>query len=79
MVMSDGQLTLAKLRERAGLTQRQFADALGVTITTISNWERGAKEPKLSFAQVKQITEILQCSLDELVEATHSPSADLPD
>lgn len=66
----SARLTLAKLRERAGLTQRQFADALGVTITTISNWERGAKEPKLSFAQVKQITEILKCSLDELVEAT---------
>ena len=70
MTVPDGQLTLAKLREQAGLTQRQLADALGVTITTISNWERGAKEPNLNFAQVKRVTEILQCSLDDLVEAT---------
>jgi len=68
--MADGQLTLAKLREQAGLTQRQLADALGVTITTISNWERGAKEPNLTFAQVKRVTEVLHCSLDDLVEAT---------
>ncbi len=70
MAMADGQLTLAKLRERVGLTQRQLADALGVTITTISNWERGVKEPNLNFAQVKRMTEILRCSLDDLVEAT---------
>lgn len=66
----DAQLTLKKLRERAGLTQRKLADALGVTITTISSWERGVKEPNLTFAQVKQVTEVLNCTLDELVEAT---------
>jgi transcriptional regulator with XRE-family HTH domain len=70
--MEDSQLTLAKIRERAGLTQRQLSEALGVTITTISNWERGVKEPNLNFAQVKHMTEVLQCSLDELVEATRS-------
>lgn len=69
-MIGDNQLTLKKLRERAGLTQRQLADALGVTIVTISSWERGVKEPRPSFAQVKRMTEVLQCSLDELVEAT---------
>jgi len=29
-------------RERVGLTQQQFADKLGVTRTTIQNWESGA-------------------------------------
>lgn len=74
MTMEGSQLTLAKLRERAGLTQRQLADVLGVTVTTISNWERGVKEPNLNFAQVKQMTEVLHCSLDDLVEATKRPS-----
>ncbi|WP_416675250.1 helix-turn-helix domain-containing protein [Egbenema bharatensis] len=74
MTTEDSQLTLAKLRDRAGLTQRQLADALGVTITTISNWERGTKEPTMNFAQVKKMTEVLQCSLDELVEATQKRS-----
>jgi transcriptional regulator with XRE-family HTH domain len=70
MTTEDNQLTLKKLRERAGLTQRKLADLLGVTITTISSWERGAKEPNLTFAQVKRVTEVLNCTLDELVEAT---------
>jgi transcriptional regulator with XRE-family HTH domain len=70
MTVGDNQLTLKGLRERAGLTQRQVADALGVTATTVGSWERGEKEPRPSFLQVKQLIEILNCSLDELVEAT---------
>jgi transcriptional regulator with XRE-family HTH domain len=33
MTTEDSQLTLAQLRDRAGLTQRQLADALGITIS----------------------------------------------
>lgn len=76
MTIDDNQLTLKKLRERAGLTQRKLADALGVTITTISSWERGVKEPNLTFAQVKRVTEVLSCTLDELVEATKKEDAE---
>jgi len=32
---------LAEVRRHCGLTQRQLAKAVGVTITTIQNWERG--------------------------------------
>ena len=70
MGTEDNQLTLKKLRERAGLTQRQLADALDVTVTTISSWERGVKKPSLSFAQVQNVIETLSCTLEELVEAT---------
>lgn len=70
MSTGDNQLTLKKLRERAGLTQRQLANALGVTVTTVSSWERGVKKPSLSFAQVQKVIETLHCSLEELVEAT---------
>ncbi|NEO32661.1 MAG: helix-turn-helix transcriptional regulator [Symploca sp. SIO3C6] len=69
--LENNQLTLAKLRERAGLTQRQLADALGVTNVTISSWERGLKEPRPNFAQVKIMIQVLGCTLDELVEATN--------
>ncbi|MDY6940995.1 MAG: helix-turn-helix transcriptional regulator [Cyanobacteriota bacterium] len=70
MEQKENRLTLAKLRERAGVTQRTLAAALGVTVTTISSWERGAKQPRPSLPQVKIMTEVLQCTLDELVEAT---------
>lgn len=32
-------------RDDLGLTQAEFADMLGVTPQTISNWERGAADP----------------------------------
>ena len=32
---------LAEVRRRCGLTQRQLAKAIGVTLTTVQNWERG--------------------------------------
>jgi putative transcriptional regulator len=37
-----------ELRERAGLTQEQFAARLGVTFPTINRWENG--RAKLSLA-----------------------------
>ncbi len=63
-------LTLMKLRENVGLTQRQLAQALNVTISTVSSWENGRHEPRLTLAQTKLLTEVLMCSLDDLVTAT---------
>ena len=60
---------LLKLIERAGLNQKQVADALGVSSQTVNNWVRGRhkKEPtKLSIRQVKTLCQVLHCGLDEL-------------
>ena len=43
--MAEATKTLRQLREAAGLTQLEVAVRLGVTITTVYNWERGAAEP----------------------------------
>ncbi len=39
------------IRERAGLTQKQMAEKLGVSANTISNWETGRTEPRRSSVQ----------------------------
>jgi transcriptional regulator with XRE-family HTH domain len=70
MSEENDQLTLPKLRKRAGLTQRHLADALGITIKTVSAWERGVVEPRLTFAEAQRLMKVLQCSFEELVEAT---------
>lgn len=36
---------LAELRKDAGLTQRQFAQQLHVSLNTVSGWERGLADP----------------------------------
>lgn len=71
-------LTFMKLRERVGLTQRELAQSLGVTVTTISAWENGRHEPKLTILQVKQLMEVLDCSLEDLVEAVQNVNRKKP-
>ena len=74
MTEEQEPLTLMKLREDAGLTQRRLAEVLGVTISTVSAWENGRHEPRLTFAQTKLLADTLKCSLDDLVRATQKRS-----
>lgn len=63
--MNSGR-ELMRLRKRLGLTQKQVADAVGVTDQTVSNWEAGRFEPRLTISQMQALCRVLQCSLDEL-------------
>jgi transcriptional regulator with XRE-family HTH domain len=62
----EQESALLKLRKSRDLTQKQIADALGVTVQTVSNWEVGRAEPKLTIRQFKALLRILQCSVEEL-------------
>jgi putative transcriptional regulator len=37
---------IKNIRERLGMTQDKFAKRIGVTVTTVSRWERGDSLPK---------------------------------
>ena len=63
---------LMRLRKRLGLTQKQVADAVGVTDQTVSNWEAGRFEPRLTISQMQALCRVLQCSLDELPSFTEA-------
>lgn len=43
---------LAQLRRRSEITQEQLADAIGVTVESISNMERGIFGPRFDPASV---------------------------
>lgn len=62
---SDGE-QIMRLRNRAGLTQRQVADALGKTDQTVSNWENGVRVPRLTPPETLALCRVLRCSLEEL-------------
>ncbi len=42
---NDIQQLVKRLRERMGLTQEQFALAVGVTFSTVNQWENGRRRP----------------------------------
>lgn len=55
--LAEGNL-IRSLRERVGLTQEELAQALGITVGTVSRWEKGRFRPSrlartliLSFAR----------------------------
>lgn len=53
------------LRKKSGLSQKELADKLHVSQQSISQWEKGLREP--SIEMLKKLAEIFNCTIDELV------------
>jgi transcriptional regulator with XRE-family HTH domain len=58
------RISLAAARVNAKLTQRELAEKLEVSQTTINNWENGVSEPSLS--QLRKISELSGIPMDFL-------------
>lgn len=56
---------IAALRERAGLSQQQLADALGINQQMVAYWERRAAT--LRPEQLASLADALKVSVDELL------------
>ncbi len=58
---------LKKRRDELGLTQRDVAVAVDVSVQTVSNWETGRyRGARLTLPQVKALCRLLQWSIDDL-------------
>jgi transcriptional regulator with XRE-family HTH domain len=60
---------LMLLRTKAGLTQSDLAELLGVHPMTVSRWERGEVEPALNLKQVKALLLALKINPEELPDS----------
>lgn len=58
---------IADLRKELGLTQRQLADAVGVTESTISNWEKNRNGVEW-FERVAKLCSTLKCEPNQLID-----------
>lgn len=61
---------LVELRQRNGLSQKSFAEALNISTSSISKWEHNQNYPDLSL--IPHIAEILNISCDELLRPTET-------
>lgn len=68
-MQNRGRLTPKQLRQRAGLTQQEVAVALGKSVSTVSQWERGLKPPTLTLSETLRLLRLYQCTLEEAAEA----------
>ena len=55
---------IRELRKAAGFTQVTFAEAMGVTQSTVSQWESGRVLP--DTAKLPKMAEVLGCSVADL-------------
>lgn len=57
--------TIKALRKKNNLTQKEFADKLGVTYQAVSKWENGKNMPDILL--IKEISLLLNVDIDELL------------
>lgn len=58
-------LYLSKLRKEKGITQKELASKLCVTVSAISKWERGKCMPEIT--KIKELSEIFSISVNDLL------------
>lgn len=58
------------LREKAGLTQLQLSRLVGVTESTIQNWESGRTGTD-HIERIIRFCKALNCQVDDLIEYMH--------
>lgn len=65
------RLTLKSARVNAGLTQKDAAEKLGVSNSTLCNWEKGSSMPNI--LQVQSICDLYKIPYDNLIFLPDNP------
>lgn len=64
---------IRQLRKKAGLTQIELSDRLGVSIATLRRWEGGETAP--NGTRIMELAEVLGAEPDEIISGEESASA----
>lgn len=69
---ADDASSIAVVRERHGLSQREFAERLGVDLRTLQNWEQGRNRPD---AAVMHLVRLFDRDPQLVVRTIYAPVA----
>ena len=69
------KISLTAVRVNANKTQKEWADALGVSMNTVGNWESGKTSPDLST--VRKMSEMSGIPLDFIFVPDKSNKTDI--
>lgn len=59
-------MTFQQARQKAGLTQKQAATALGINQATVCLWESGKTAPRAAL--LPRIAALYRCTVDDLLK-----------
>ena len=62
-----------QLRLAAGLSQEDLVRIMGVSVSSISRWERGEAEPTMTVNQMKAFCQAVNKTLDDLPDSLLPP------
>ena len=68
-VFEYSPLNIKKIRERFSITQAKFAEMIGVSLSTLQNWEQGRREP---HGPAKALLKIASANPEAVLEALES-------
>lgn len=69
MVKGSDYMNLKRIRESKGITQRQLADASGVSLRMIQHYEQGFKDINMAAAvSVVRLADALGCDVHDILE-----------
>ena len=60
-------MNLKAIREARNMSREALAEAVGVSLFTLRNWEQGQREP--SIAHLVDLADALGCTVDALVRS----------
>lgn len=58
--IKEGIAPLKAIREALGLTQQEFAESIGVAVSTVHRWETGKSEMTLNVEQMQKFDRLLR-------------------
>jgi putative transcriptional regulator len=67
-----GAVDIKQLRTRAGIRAEVAAASLGISISTIRNWEAGRSMPTLGVNKMQELLVLYGCTFDELAVAVEA-------
>jgi DNA-binding XRE family transcriptional regulator len=62
----SGKITLKAARVNAGLTQKELAEKIGKSETTIVKWENDQTGKKISIENLEKLCKILNISFNDI-------------
>ena len=65
---------ICEARRKASMTQKEFADALGVSRSAVAMWETGKTAP--CARMLPKIADVLGCTIDELLRGKSEEGGD---